>query len=156
MLAAFREDINGTNFTVTITHLPAGKYTVTIGEAETLAGAAGERLFDVTSGDMFWRRDFDIFAAAGGARKVCLRSAAWLSMRMIPSRGRLTVSFAASKGTAKFNTFEVKNALGASVGIVQRFGIGGRLFRRRRAACRKSSDPPIWRDPSQPLKGARG
>src|SRR5579871_3979607 len=28
--AAFREDINGKNFTVSISHLPAGKYTVTI------------------------------------------------------------------------------------------------------------------------------
>jgi hypothetical protein len=37
--AAFREEINGTNFTVTIAHLPAGKYTISIGEVETLASA---------------------------------------------------------------------------------------------------------------------
>ena len=35
--AAFREEINGKNFTVTISHLPAGKYTISIGEVETLA-----------------------------------------------------------------------------------------------------------------------
>jgi len=29
--AAFSEDINGTNFTVTIAHLPAGRYTISIG-----------------------------------------------------------------------------------------------------------------------------
>src|SRR5690242_8968797 len=32
--AAFREEVTGTNFTVTISHLPAGKYTLVIGEAE--------------------------------------------------------------------------------------------------------------------------
>src|SRR5690242_19036516 len=32
---AFREDVNGKNFTISISHLPAGKYTITIGEAET-------------------------------------------------------------------------------------------------------------------------
>src|SRR5690348_11835251 len=31
--AAYREDVNGTNFTVTIAGLPAGKYTLTIGAA---------------------------------------------------------------------------------------------------------------------------
>ena len=39
--AVFREDVNGTNFTVTISPLPAGKYTITIGAAETVASAAG-------------------------------------------------------------------------------------------------------------------
>ena len=37
--AAYREDVNGTNFTVTIASLPASKYTITIGAAETF----GER-----------------------------------------------------------------------------------------------------------------
>ena len=68
--AAFREEINGKNFAVTIAHLPAGKYTIAIGEVETSAGAAGERVFDVTSGDVSLAKDFDIIAAAGGARKV--------------------------------------------------------------------------------------
>ena len=39
--AAFREDINGTNFTVTISHLPPGKYTITVNAAETVASAGG-------------------------------------------------------------------------------------------------------------------
>ena len=68
--AAFREEINGRNFTVTIAHLPAGKYTVVIGEVETLANALGDRLFDVTSGDVSLAKNFDILAAAGAARKV--------------------------------------------------------------------------------------
>ncbi len=37
--ACFREDVNGTNFSVTISHLPAGKYTINIGAAETAVSA---------------------------------------------------------------------------------------------------------------------
>ena len=48
MRRRFARKSTGTNFTVTIAHLPAGKYTITIGEVETLASAPGERLFDVT------------------------------------------------------------------------------------------------------------
>jgi hypothetical protein len=39
--AAFHEEIYGENFTVTIAHLPVGKYTLSIAEAETWAGAPG-------------------------------------------------------------------------------------------------------------------
>ena len=67
---SFLEDVNGTDFTVTITQIPAGKYTITIGAAETVANSPGERVFGVTSGDTVLAKDFDIFAAAGGARKV--------------------------------------------------------------------------------------
>src|SRR5690349_21301453 len=58
--AAFREEINGMNFTVTIAHLPAGKYTVVIGAAETLASGSDERVFDVTSGDVSLARNLDL------------------------------------------------------------------------------------------------
>jgi hypothetical protein len=37
--AAFREEIYGGNFTIPIAHLPAGKYTVSIGEVEVYATA---------------------------------------------------------------------------------------------------------------------
>ena len=37
-----------------------------------MASGPGERLFDVTSGDVVLARNFDIFATAGGARKVSL------------------------------------------------------------------------------------
>ena len=47
--AAFREEINGKNFTVTIANLPAGKYTIVIGETETLVKRAGRKVV---------RRDF--------------------------------------------------------------------------------------------------
>jgi hypothetical protein len=49
---AYLEDVSGANFTVAIAHLPAGQYTVVIGAVKTSANAAGERVFDVTSGDI--------------------------------------------------------------------------------------------------------
>jgi beta-glucosidase len=108
---AFREEINGKNFTVSIAHLPAGKYTVVIGEVETLAGGPGERLFDVTSGDTVLARNFDIFTTAGGARKVSSITGS-VEHEDDSIKGPLTVTFAASKGAAKFNAFEMKNAGG--------------------------------------------
>ena len=97
-----------------IAHLPAGKYTIVIGEAETLASAAGERLFDVTSGDVALAMNFDIFATAGGARKACSITGT-VEHEDDSIKGPLAVLFAANKGAAKFNTFEIKNSSGASV-----------------------------------------
>ena len=139
--AAFREEVNGTRFTVTIASLPAGKYTITIGEVETLMSGPGERVFDVTSGDTVLAKDFDIFATAGAARKVC-NITGTVEHEDDSIRGPLTILFVASKKTAKFNTIEVKNASGASVCRVQCFGIGGRLFGRRgsRAGSQRAAD----------------
>ena len=67
---AFREEIYGTNFTLSVPDLPAGKYTVVIGLAEVDFTDAGQRAFDITCGDQVLARNLDIFAAAGGAGKV--------------------------------------------------------------------------------------
>jgi len=67
---AFREEIFGTNFTVSVSGLPAGKYTVLVGFAEVDFTNAGDRVFDITSGDQIIATNLDIFAAAGGAGKV--------------------------------------------------------------------------------------
>src|SRR6185437_15699150 len=60
--AAFREEIFGKSFTVTISQLAAGKYTVVIGEAETFFSQPGQRVFDVSSGDTSLATNFDIVA----------------------------------------------------------------------------------------------
>ena len=60
------EDINGTKFTVSISNLPAGRYTIEINAAETTATAAGERVYDVTADDQVLAKDYDLFVAAGG------------------------------------------------------------------------------------------
>jgi beta-glucosidase len=148
--AAFREDVNGKNFAVAIAHLPAGKYTITIGEAETQAGAAGERVFDMTSGDVSLAKDFDIFAAAGGARKVASITGT-VQHEDDSLKGPLTITFAASKGSAKFNTVEVKNATGASVVSFSALELAD-AFSAAATRVPDISEPPIWRDPSKPLK----
>jgi beta-glucosidase len=148
---AFHEEIYGQSFTLAIAHLPAGKYTIIIGEAETWWRAPGERIFSVTCGETTLAKDCDLIATAG-ARKVLWITGA-VEHQDDSIRGPLTVSFTASKDNAKFNTFEVKNASGASV---MSFSASEMAEQFSAAAMRvpEIAEPPIWRDPSRPL-GAR-
>jgi beta-glucosidase len=147
---AFREEITGTNFTISISHLPAGRYTIIIGEVETLLSGPGERLFDVTSGDVMLATDFDIVATAGGARKVCYITSS-VDHDDDSLRGPLKVSFMAVKNTAKFNTFEVKTASGASVLAFNASELA-EPFSAAAVRIPEINEPPIWRDPAQLLR----
>ena len=147
--SAFREEIYGKNFTVTIAHLPAGKYSISIGEAETWSGTPGDRIFNVTSGDTVLAKDFDIAVASGGMRKVCYITGA-VEHEDDSLKGPLTISFSASKDNAKFNTFEVKNASGASVVSFAASEMAD-AYSAAASHIPEISTPPIWRDPSQPL-----
>jgi len=147
--AAFREEINGKNFSVSIAHLPAGKYTVSIGEVETLAGSAGQRVFDVTAGDVTLAKNFDIFATAGSARKVTTITGT-VDHEDDTIKGALMLSFAAGTGVAKFNTIEVKSAAGASVIAFSANQLADK-FTGAATRVPEITDPAIWRDPAQPL-----
>jgi beta-glucosidase len=147
--AAFHEEIYGENFTVTIAHLPAGKYTISIGDAETWAVAPGARIFSVASGNTTLAKDFDIIATAGGARKVCYITGV-VEHEDDSLKGPLTVSFLASKDNAKFNTFEVKNASGAAVVSFSASEIAD-PYSAAATHIPEITEPPIWRVPSQPL-----
>jgi beta-glucosidase len=148
--AAYREDVNGTNFTVTISGLPTGKYTLTFGAAETTASAAGERVFDVMAGDASLAKGFDIFATAGGARKVATISGT-VEHSDDSLRGPLKLTFVSSKGTAKFNTIDVKTAEGVSVISFSASELAD-AFSAAAVRVPDVKEPPIWRDPSHPLK----
>jgi beta-glucosidase len=148
--AAFHEDVNGTNFTVTIMHLPAGKYTITVSAAETSAGAAGDRVFDVTSGDVSLAKDFDIFAKAGGARKVAAISGS-VEHEDDALRGPVKISFVASKGAAKFNVIDIKNASGTSVVSFSASELAD-AFSAAAMHVPEIAEPPIWRDSSRTIK----
>jgi beta-glucosidase len=148
--AGFREEVNGSCFTVTISSLPAGKYTIIIGEVETLMSGPGERVFDVMSGDTVLAKDFDIFATAGAARKVC-NITGTVEHEDDSIRGPLTILFTASKKMAKFNTIEVKNASGASVLAFNASELAD-AFSAAAVRVPQISEPPIWRDTSHPLK----
>ena len=147
---AFREDVNGTDFTVSLARLPAGRYTITVSATETTANNPGERLFTVTSGDTVLAKDFDVFAAAGGARKVATFSGSVLH-EDDALRGPLKISFVASKGNAKFNTIEVKNANGEVVVDLRAMELAD-AFSAGAVRVPDIKEPPIWRDPSKPLK----
>jgi beta-glucosidase len=148
--AAFREEINGKNFTVTIAHLPAGRYTISIGEVENQAGtAAGDRVFDVTAGDVSLAKNFDIFAAAGGAGKVTTITGT-VQHQDDEIRGPISLAFSSSKDLAKFNTVEIKNAAGTSVIAFNASELADN-FSAEAKRVPDITEPAIWRDPSHPL-----
>ncbi len=148
--AAFREEINGKHFNVSIKDLPLGRYTIIVGAVETLASAPGERLFDVISGDVVLATDVDILATAGGARKVC-HVTVEADHQDDSVRGPLTISFVATRNAAKFNTFEVKDASGATV-VAFNASEMAEPFSGDAKRVPDINEPPIWRDPEQPLR----
>ncbi len=148
--AAFREDVNGTNFTVTLSGLPANKYTVVIIAAETVASSAGERVFDVSAGDKVLAKDFDIVASAGAAKKVATITGS-IEHEDDALRGPVKITFAASKGGAKFNTIEIKNASGAPVISFSASELAD-AFTAAAARVPDIKEPAFWRDASRPLK----
>jgi beta-glucosidase len=111
---AFREEIYGTNFTVSVPDLPAGKYTVLIGLAEVVFTNAGQRVFDITCGNQTLARHLDVFTAAGGAGRVQLLTNR-IDFPGDAAHGPLTLTFTGHTNTAKLNTFELKDASGLSI-----------------------------------------
>src|SRR3569833_2869888 len=148
--SAFREDVNGTNFVVTISGLPAGKYNVIISAAETASAGAGERVFDVLAGDQTLAKDFDSLAAAGGARKVANITGS-VDHADDAIRGPLRITFVADKGNAKFNTVDIKNAEGASVVSFKASELAD-AFSASASRVPDIKEPMIWRDPSHSVK----
>jgi beta-glucosidase len=148
--APFREDINGKNFTITISHLPAGKYTIAIGEVEITPSSAGDRVFDVTAGDVSLAKDVDILATSGAARKVC-QITGTIEHEDDAIKGPVKITFAASKGNAKFNTFELKDSSGTPVLVFSASEMAD-AFSAAAMRVPEISEPPIWRDPSHLLK----
>jgi beta-glucosidase len=110
----FREEIYGTNFSVSIPNLPAGKYTAVIGVAEVDFLEAGQRAFDIVCGDQIIASNLDIFAVAGGAGKVLLLTNT-VDFPGDALRGPLTFAFTGRTNAAKLNTFELKDAGGVSI-----------------------------------------
>ena len=147
--AAFREEINGTNFTVGISHLPAGKYAIIIGEVETFYETSGERLFDVTSEGVVLATNFDIAAVAGGVQKVS-RIEGVVDHEDDSINGPLTLSFTAHKNTAKFNTIEVKDPANTTV-IAFNAANFADPFSTVARQVPVVEGPEIWKDPRRPL-----
>jgi beta-glucosidase len=147
---AYREDVNGPHFTVTLSNLPAGTYTIEIGAVETTATEAGDRVFSVTAGDQVLAKNFDIFAAAGGARKVAVIRGT-IEKDDDALRGPLLLVFSASKGRAKFNTLKVRDSSGAEIVSFAANELAD-AFSALAMRPPDISEAPIWRDAAKPLR----
>jgi hypothetical protein len=147
--AVFHEEIHGTHFTITVSHLPKGTYTVIIGEAEAFFKEPGQRVFNVTCGGMALAKDFDIAAAAGGPDKVCTISGQ-IEHQADSVQGPLALVFAAVKNEAKFNTLQILDASGNALVSLNASDLADPLtpaYNRLPVV----TGPEIWKDPSQPL-----
>jgi beta-glucosidase len=147
---AFREEIYGTNFSVTVPNLPAGKYTAIIGLAEVDFLNAGQRAFDIVCGDQVIASNLDIFAVAGGAGKVLLLTNV-IDFPGDPLRGLLTFNFTGRNGAAKLNTFDLLDASRQSLVSLR----ASDLVNAEDADALKIpvvTGPEIWKDDSQPAE----
>jgi len=147
--SAFREEIYGDNFSIVVPHLPAGKYTIIIGETETFFSKPGERVFDISIGDKKIAANYDIIATTGGSRKAAYITAD-VEHEDDSLRGPLTVKFTSQVEHAKFNTFEIRDASGKPL-------ISTRAADLADAMTVAAGRPPqvsgaeIWKDASQPV-----
>ncbi len=148
---AFREEIVGTNFTVTVSGLPQGQYTVQIGLAEVDFSSPGQRSFDITCGDQVLASNLDIFAAAGGAGKVYFVTGQ-IDHPGDALRGPMTFTFTGHTNAAKLNSFELKEAAGPSVVFFR----AADLIDAEDADALKLPEigkgPEYWKDPSKPVE----
>ena len=147
---SFREEIYGTNFTLTVAGLPEGKYTVLIGLAEVDFTNADARVFDIAYGDQMLAAKLDIFAAAAAAGKVYFVSND-VDHAEDAIRGPMTFAFTGRTGEAKLNSFELKDVSGQSVIYVR----AADLIRVDDASALTPpvvEGPEIWKDAGQPAE----
>ncbi len=143
---AFREEIYGTNFTVTVSGLPPGPYAAIIGLVEVDFTNAGQRVFDITRGDEPLATHLDILAAAGGAGKVY-----FITNVVDQADDRpLTFHFIGRVNDAKLNSLELRDMDRQSIVFMRAADLIP-------VTDTKALTPPIvtgpelWKDPSQPV-----
>lgn len=147
---AFREEIRGTNFTVTVLNLPAGQYQVDIGLTELYFDAAGLRVFDILCGEQVVASNLDVFTTAGGMSRAChIRSR--LEHPGDALRGPLAFHFVARVNNAKLNTFQLADTNGT---VLVSFSARDLVTLEDPSALvvPEVTGPVIWRDPSEPLE----
>jgi beta-glucosidase len=147
----YRDGIFGSSFTATISGVPDGKYTITVGvlESDLDATNIGQRVFDISAGDQVLAKDLDIIKAAGGPNKVYSVSGT-VDHRDDMISGPIVLTFRATVGTAKLNTLEVKDT--ATGTILISLHTGDLVNQADLAALRipQVAGPVLWTDPSQP------
>jgi beta-glucosidase len=146
---AFREEIFGTNFTLSVSDLPAARYTAVIGFAEVDFTNAGQRVFDITSGEKTLVTNLDIITAAGGAGKVYYITNE-VEHAADAIGGPLAFTFIGRTDAAKFNSFELKDDSGQSIIFVR----AADMINAEDTAALKQPvvpGPVIWKDATQPM-----
>ena len=117
MAAVFQNDIFGPQFTLTVAHLAAGKYQVSIGEAETYFNEPDQRRFDVDCNGTLIATNVDIFRVAGEFGKVC-HITSEVNHPDDAAAGPLVITFIGRKQNAKFNTLDIKDETGKSIVVL--------------------------------------
>ena len=150
--AAFHQEIFGKEFTVSVSNLNPGKYTLVIGLVENYFDHAGGRIFDIISGGQTIAHDLDIFAAAGGKGKVFYLTNS-IDFAGDAQHSPLTIAFTAKQNTAKLNTFELLDAAGHSLVSTSAAALASTDASDDVATVKVPvvDGPEIWKDPSQPL-----
>ncbi len=146
---AFREEIYGTNFTLSVSGLPAGKYVSVIGFVEVDFTNAGQRVFDITCGKQVLANNLDIYAAAGGAGIVHYLTNT-VDQAGDSIGGQLSLTFTGKTDAAKFNSFELEDASGLSLIFVR----AADLISAEDTALLELpvvAGPEIWKDAAQPV-----
>jgi beta-glucosidase len=144
---AFREEVAGSDFVVTVSPLAAGKYTIIIGEAETYVKAPGQRVFDISCGDTLLATDLDIFKTSGGFGKAYYISAN-VHHADDAVGGPLAITFLGHQEKAKFNTIEIRNASGETVVDVKASEFAN-VFDSATRHLPQVRGPEMWKDPKQ-------
>jgi beta-glucosidase len=147
--SAFRQEIFGNQFTLSVPDLDSGKYQVVLGFDENFADHPGVRTFDISYGGQIMVSNLDIYAVAGGRKKVC-----FLTNNLDFVRGAinqpLTLAFTARENKAKLNTFELRDAAGRSLIFLRAQDLVPGLAGIDPAALKipEVSGPEIWKDPT--------
>ncbi len=147
-LDEFDQEIHGKSFTATIPGLSAGEYRIAIDLAEVSAKGVGQRVMDIKRGDAVLSGGLDIFKEAGFGHPYRIN----LNVQHLgdAQRGPLAITFTGVKGEAKFNAIFVTDAAGNPVGCVVAKDVAI-MDDPQSLAIPDIKEPPIFRDPAQPL-----
>jgi beta-glucosidase len=101
----YAEEIYGREFSAMVEGLPEGQYDLEIYFSEIYHTAAGQRMFDVYSGDTALAQNLDIFAEVGRGTEYVLKATVYHLEDSI--KGPLDIRFEAKKDMAKVNAIRV-------------------------------------------------
>ena len=143
----FREELFGSQFTLSVPQLDPGTYTVEFQFAELFFKEAGKRVFDITRGDETLSADTDIIKGAGGPGRILTLTCAVQHAGDV-LRGPLTFTFKARQDKAKFSTLRIRDAAGKVMAdvsardFVSAAGVGA-------TKIPVVTGPEVYKDPAQ-------